>query len=220
MLPQPVSVPESERIILLSHLRNRPLVMLLEDVGVRRNSFLELQDLAVADAKTIDDSISHFCNVLGPHRLGSAYRLREILFRLQDHYNMDLTSNGRTVAVDNPFLRQLRQVTMTDILRDIKHSARIPVPQSYLLVGVSDEGPAYIGKQGFENIYCLQVGEVYGESKPNQTGASSDWWSPACIQRPGDPEPTWLEGNASISRSPVAHPGDGLCGALHCGSLA
>jgi hypothetical protein len=32
--------------------------------------------------------------------------------------------------------------------------------------------------------------------------------SSACIQQPHDSEPTWLEGNVSISRSPVAHPGD------------
>jgi RNA-dependent RNA polymerase len=33
--------------------------------------------------------------------------------------------------------------------------------------------------------------------------------SPACIQKEYDSEPTWLEGSVSISRSPVAHPGDG-----------
>lgn len=31
----------------------------------------------------------------------------------------------------------------------------------------------------------------------------------ACIQRISDLEPIWLEGMVSISRSPVAHPGDG-----------
>jgi hypothetical protein len=32
--------------------------------------------------------------------------------------------------------------------------------------------------------------------------------SSACIQKYPDIEPTWLEGSVSISRSPVAHPGD------------
>jgi RNA-dependent RNA polymerase len=32
----------------------------------------------------------------------------------------------------------------------------------------------------------------------------------ACIQKPNQTEPTWLSGNASISRSPVVHPGDGM----------
>ncbi|KIM48826.1 hypothetical protein M413DRAFT_437999 [Hebeloma cylindrosporum] len=169
---------------------NRPLVMVLEDIGVRKEAFQELQDNAVADAKTIDDSISKFYDVLASHHLGSSYRLREILGRLRDDFNMDLTSNGKTIAMDTPFLRQVRQVAMTDILRDIKHSARIPVPNSYLLVGVADEGPAYVA-EGHANVFCLSVGEVY-----------------VCVQSPNETKPTWLTGNASISRSPVVHPGD------------
>jgi len=31
---------------------------------------------------------------------------------------------------------------------------------------------------------------------------------PACIQSPGDTEPTYLKGNVCISRNPVVHPGD------------
>ena len=31
-----------------------------------------------------------------------------------------------------------------------------------------------------------------------------------CVQSPNETEPTWLTGNASISRSPVVHPGDGM----------
>lgn len=136
--------------------------MVLEDLGVRKEALQELQDAAVADAKTIDDSINQFRDVLKSHNLGSAYRLRDILTRLKDKYNMGLTSDGKTIAVDNPFLRQIRQVAMTDILRDIKHSARIPVPQSYLLVGVADEGPAYEA-EGRKNVFCLSEGEIYGK---------------------------------------------------------
>ncbi|KAF4614826.1 hypothetical protein D9613_002724 [Agrocybe pediades] len=142
---------------------NRPLVMVLEDLGVRMEAFQDLQDAAVADAKTIDDSISHFLDVLSSHRLGYAFRLVHILTRLRDKYHMDLTADRRkTIAVDNPFLRQIRRVAMTDVLRDIKHSARIPVPNSYLLVGVADEGPAYEAA-GYDNVYSLEPGEIYGK---------------------------------------------------------
>ncbi len=49
---------------------------------------------------------------------------------------MDLkASAGKTIGIDNPFLRQIRQVTMTDILRDIKHGARIPIPGQLLACG-------------------------------------------------------------------------------------
>lgn len=141
---------------------NSPLVMVLEDLGVRKEAFQDLQDEAVADAKTIDDSLSKFCDVMASHHLGSVYRLRELLTRLHTLYNMDLTSGRKTVGMDTPFLRQLRQVAMTDILRDIKHSARIPVPQSYLLVGIADEGPWY-ESQGYENVFSLSDGEIFGE---------------------------------------------------------
>ncbi|KAF8912009.1 RdRP-domain-containing protein [Gymnopilus junonius] len=169
---------------------NRPLIMLLEDLGVRVEALQELQDKAVEDAKLIDQSIDKFCDVISAHHLGVSYKLRHILTRLRDKYNMDLTSNGKTVAMDTPFWRQLRQVAMTDILRDIKHHARIPVPDSYLLVGVADEGPAYEAA-GYENIYSLAEGQIY-----------------ACIQKQDEKAPIWIEGTVSISRSPVAYPGD------------
>jgi len=138
--------------------------MLLEDVGVRKESFRDLQDLAVTRARTIDDSISRFNEILASHTLGSGYRLREIMGRLQDRYNMDLKSDGRqTISMDNPFFSQLRQVAMNDVLRDIKHSARILVPDSYLLVGVADEGPAYEAA-GYTNVFKLEESQIYGES--------------------------------------------------------
>ena len=137
--------------------------MLLEDIGARKESFLSLQNLAVERARTIDDSISKFNDVLASHTLGSGYRLRHIMERLQ-RYNMDFKSEGRrTVSMDNPFFSQLRQVAMNDVLRDIKHHAKIPIPDSYLLVGVADEGPAYEAA-GYTNIFKLNEFEIYGES--------------------------------------------------------
>jgi RNA-dependent RNA polymerase len=138
--------------------------MLLEDVGAKKKDFLSLQNLAVKRARTIDDSISQFNDVLASHNLGSGYRLRHTMGHLQDRYNMDFKSEGqRTIPMDNPFFSQLRQVAMNDVLRDIKYSARIPVPDSYLLVGVADEGPAYEAA-GYTNVFKLQESQIYGES--------------------------------------------------------
>jgi RNA-dependent RNA polymerase len=138
--------------------------MLLEDVGVRKESLLHLQRLAIERARTIDDSISQFIDVLASHSLGSGYRLRHTMARLQDRYNMDFKpERPQTISMDNPFFSQLRQVAMNDVLRDIKHSARILVPESYLLVGVADEGPAYEAA-GYPNVYKLPESYIYGES--------------------------------------------------------
>jgi RNA-dependent RNA polymerase len=139
--------------------------MLLEDVGVRKESFLGLQRLAVERARTIDDSISQFNDVLASHSLGLGYRLRHIMERLQKGYNLDFKSGPRTasVSMDNPFFSLLRQVAKNNVLSDIKHNARIPVLDSYHLVGVADEGPAYEAA-GYTNIFKLNESEIYGES--------------------------------------------------------
>ncbi|SJL00749.1 uncharacterized protein ARMOST_04063 [Armillaria ostoyae] len=168
---------------------NRPLVMILEDKQVRRDSFQELQDNAVADILTIDDSIKDLNSMLKDHSLGSQYRLSYILDKIST-LGFDLDPQGRTPGIDTPFLKQLRQVAKIDLLREIKHSARIPIPGSHLLVGVPDEGPAY-EQDGYKNVFTLKQNEIY-----------------ACVQkRPGD-EPEWIVGPCTISRSPVVHPGD------------
>ncbi|KAJ7256500.1 RNA dependent RNA polymerase-domain-containing protein [Mycena haematopus] len=167
---------------------NRPLVMALEDRGVRKVAFSKLQDNAVAAARTIHDSISQFRAVLRDHSLGNNFRLSFLLQKLEA-MGLDLRSKHRIPGVDNEFLRQIRQVAENAVLRDIKHSARIPIPESYLLVGVSDEGPAY-KKAGYSNVYELPPGKIY-----------------ACIHRQ-DEEPIWLQGSCTISRSPIIHLGD------------
>ncbi|KAF7337989.1 RNA-dependent RNA polymerase [Mycena venus] len=169
---------------------NRPMVMALEDRGVRKAAFTKLQDIAVAAARTIDDSIEQFRAVLRDHALGSNFRLPFLLQRLKE-LGFDLKAKRHTPGIDNEFFTQLRQVAMNDVLRDIKHSARIPIPESYLLVGVADEGPAY-KKAGYSNVYELPPGKIY-----------------ACIHRNEDEEPVWLEGSCTISRSPIIHLGDG-----------
>lgn len=51
-------------------------------------------------------------------------------------------------AVGTPFLRGLIDTAVLSVLRDLKHNARIPVPQGWNLVGVADEdgvlGPGQI----------------------------------------------------------------------------
>jgi RNA-dependent RNA polymerase len=136
--------------------------MLLEDLGVNKDDFLALQDTEVAKAKTIHDSIDHFRSVLWGHQLGRPFRFSWIIKQLQD---LGFEINNKDPSkpnIDTPFLNQVREVAMIDIMRDIKHSARILVPDSHLLVGVADEGPAY-EKRGFENVFCLRPGQVYGE---------------------------------------------------------
>lgn len=123
---------------------------------MRREVFQELQDDAEANAKTIDDSLKQFSDILERHSLGNVYRLSYIIRRLSD-LGLDIATPG----IDTPFLKELRQVGKIHILQDIKHRARIPVPGSYQLIGVPDEGPAY-EKAGYKNVFTLKKHNIYG----------------------------------------------------------
>ncbi|KAH7908760.1 RNA dependent RNA polymerase-domain-containing protein [Hygrophoropsis aurantiaca] len=172
----------------LPHL-NRPLVMVLEDRGAKLDAFMTLQDMAVADARMAHDSIERFTNVLDANKLGHNFSLSTTLKRLAT-LGLDLKPTRLQKPIDNPFLARLRACAINHVLRGIKHSARIPIPNSYMLVGVADEGNAYI-KAGYTDVYTLAPGKIF-----------------ACVQNPEDKEPTWISGPCVVSRSPVVHPGD------------
>ncbi|EGN95598.1 hypothetical protein SERLA73DRAFT_162413 [Serpula lacrymans var. lacrymans S7.3] len=172
----------------LPHL-NRPLVMVLEDRGAKRDSFVKLQDEVIAETRMANDSIERFRSLLEEHNLGHNFRLSPILQQL-NALGLELKADQTKEAMDSPFLAQTRSCAINHVLRSVKHEARIQIPKSYMLVGVADEGPAYVNA-GRDNVFCLPEGKIY-----------------ACVQKPGDMEPIWLEGLCVISRSPVIHPGD------------
>ena len=142
------------------------MVMIMEDRGVKKDSFMTLQDAAVADARTIDDSLPKFKQVLRSHQLGGSYRLDSLVYHIMN-IGLDIGPGNPEQRIDNSFWSRLRHFAMTHVLRDIKHGARIPIPKSFLLVGVADEGPAYIGKPGFENVFTLPPGKIYGKVTSN-----------------------------------------------------
>jgi len=109
----------------------------------------------------VDDSLERFRNLLRCHNLGNKFGLSRIMERL-DILGLDLTDHNGSMVINNPFLAQTRKVAMNHVLRELKHRARIPVPESYQLVGVADEGHAYIAK-GLKNVYTLPFGKIYGK---------------------------------------------------------
>ncbi|EKM55297.1 uncharacterized protein PHACADRAFT_173398 [Phanerochaete carnosa HHB-10118-sp] len=169
---------------------NRPLIMVLEDRGVIKQAFLELQEAAVAAIHMSSDSVMQCRQLFREHSLGGSYRLSYVWQLLNAvGLGMEHEENIRVVLQD-PFFERLVQFAKNDVLRSIKHNARIPVLGSYLLVGVADEGPAYEA-EGCENVFKLEEGQIY-----------------ACVQKSVDEELIWIEGSVTISRSPVVHPGD------------
>ncbi|KAH9952081.1 RdRP-domain-containing protein [Amylocystis lapponica] len=168
---------------------NRPLVMILEDRGVEKQAFINLQEKVKREIYTSTDSIKQSITLLKSHQLGGSYQIRWLLECLEK-VGMGMKNERSVKVLQDPFIDRVVHYAKNDILRDIKHRARIPIPDSYLLAGVADEGPAY-EKAGYKDVLCLDEGQVY-----------------VCVQYPEDPEPTYLKGAVVICRSPVVHPGD------------
>lgn len=137
------------------------MIMVLEDRGVKLQTFMRLQNKAVAEARTIHQALSQFRQVLEAHSLGTSYRLAFVIEQLIG-LGLDINSLDPKQRIDSAFLSRVRHFAMSHVLRDIKHRARILIPDSWLLVGVADEGPAYAGREGYEHVYVLPAGHIFG----------------------------------------------------------
>lgn len=136
--------------------------MVLEDRGVTQKSFLNLQKRAIAKIHMSSDKVLQARQLFREQQLGGSYRLAFILQCLDAlNVGMELERNAAHTLQD-PFFERLILFAKNHVLRAIKHAARIPVPDSYMLVGVADEGPAYVAA-GYEDVYCLPPECIYGK---------------------------------------------------------
>jgi RNA-dependent RNA polymerase len=157
---------------------NRPMIMLLEGLGVESHVFMQLQHDAVEDTMEATKDIGSAAQLIESFGLGSAYRLPSVLQGLRK-LDLSFGPNAGTSTIHSHFLTSVLDCTVHHALRELKYHSRIPVPGSWTLVGVAD-----IHKE-------LGEGEIF-----------------ACILDIGDSEAKYLEGPCLITRSPVIHPGD------------
>ncbi|KAI0253578.1 RdRP-domain-containing protein [Lactifluus subvellereus] len=172
---------------------NRPAVMALDNRGVKTQAFLDLQEGAKASIYLSNDSSEEFRKLLVKHGLGGKFHLAFILEQL-NKLGLDFKHNveKKTKAIRSAFFERLLRYAMNHCLREVKYKARIPVPHSYQLVGVADEGRAYINEGAKEDdVFTLKEGFIY-----------------VCVQESAHDPPIYLKGTCLISRSPVIHPGD------------
>lgn len=107
---------------------NRPLVMILEGLGVDYQVFKNFQDEAVRKAQNSKANFKRAGHLLESSGLGTSFRLPSIMHRLHEL--------GVPMQED-PFYDQLMKFAIHHVLRELKYHARIPVP-GYTLVGVAD----------------------------------------------------------------------------------
>lgn len=111
---------------------NRPLIMLLEGLGVPYEVFQILQDDAERAAKRSVESLDASARLLEGHGLGASFRLNSVMLGL---HKLGLGPLGNDI-----FWRHMMSFAINHVLRELKHHARIPVPgpESWTLVGVAD----------------------------------------------------------------------------------
>jgi len=124
---------------------NRPLIMLLETLGLEKDIFLELQRAAVTATEDAIESLVTASPLLGAHGLGTSFSLSSV-FNSMARMGADLDTQDDM----SPFIRHVLRFCANHVLRDLKYRARIPIPNSWMLVGVADE------------YDLLQEGQIYG----------------------------------------------------------
>ena len=140
--------------------------MALEDLGVKQKAFVDLQEEAKACIYLASGSLSVFVGLLRSQSLGGQFHLAFVLEHLVK-LGLDLRDHpGGRDAIGSAFLGRLVRDSMNHSLREMKFKARIPVPRSYQLVGVADEGRAYI-KEGVQpdQVFTLGEKEIYGATR-------------------------------------------------------
>jgi RNA-dependent RNA polymerase len=157
---------------------NRPLIMLLEGLGIKPHIFLQLQRNTVKQTINATKDIGATASLIEAFGLGSAFHLPSVLHSL-NNLQLNFASDANPSTMLTPFWMRILDCFVHHALRELKYKARIPIPGSWTLVGVADV---------YEE---LQEGEIF-----------------ACILDADDGEPKYLEGPCLITRSPVIHPGD------------
>ena len=107
---------------------NRPLIMVLEGLGVPYEVFRYYQDRAVMEAEDSRQDFERAGRLLESFGLGASFRLSSIMYHLH--------KLGVPMQED-PFYKHLMDFAINHVLRELKHHARIPIP-GYTLVGVAD----------------------------------------------------------------------------------
>jgi hypothetical protein len=158
---------------------NRPMIVILEHLGVKDDSLINLQDITVHDVQSSCTSFVDASKLFGRHGLGMSFRLASLLTNLKTRLGLDIESSSAHGGLRHRLINESIRCACAHALREIKHRAHIPVPNSFTLLGVSDEWG------------CLDEGEIYATGFDDHTRVSQP-----------------IQGRVLITRSPQVHPGD------------
>ena len=104
---------------------NRPLIKILEDLGVKETVLLDLQATAVEKLRMTTTSPVNAANFLQRNYIGRAARLPWLIRKLMD---LDILFN------DDDFLRNAVELVILVQLRELKYSKLIPLAKPSLAI--------------------------------------------------------------------------------------
>ncbi|PCH33549.1 RdRP-domain-containing protein [Wolfiporia cocos MD-104 SS10] len=165
---------------------NRPLIMLLEGLGVPADVFLMLQEQAVRETQAAMNSLETAARLLEAHGLGASFRLSSTM--------LGLHKLGLAPFLEDIFWRQMMDFAVNHVLRELKHHARIPVPGGWTLVGVADV-------HGW-----LQEGEIFACIDPQDHSGLIYLEGPTLISRSPTIHPGDVQVVHAIGRPPPGSP--------------
>jgi RNA-dependent RNA polymerase len=165
---------------------NRPLIMILEGLGIPCNVFMKLQDAAVQEVEAAVTSLEKAAKTLDKFGLAVSYRVSSTL--------LHLSKLGLDPCDMDDFYDQMLLCSIYHILRDLKHHARIPVDDGYTLVGVADI-------HGY-----LQEGEVFACVAVPETNSLRYLTGPVLVSRSPTIHPGDVQVVHAIGRPPVGSP--------------
>jgi RNA-dependent RNA polymerase len=165
---------------------NRPLIMILEGLGIPYQVFKALQDEAVQQVNDAVESLKMAANTLEQYGLAVSYRLSSTLHHL--------AKLGISPSDMDDFYHQMLTVSIHHILRDLKHHARIPVKDGYTLVGVADIS-------GY-----LQEGQVFACATRPESNSIHYLEGPVLISRSPTIHPGDVQVVHALGRPPVGSP--------------
>ncbi|KAH8822930.1 RNA-directed RNA polymerase 2 [Flagelloscypha sp. PMI_526] len=152
---------------------NRPLIMLLEGLGIPFRTFKRFQDMAVHAAYESKKNLKEAASFLEANGLGMSFRISSVLNSL---VKLDVSSlSGDLLA----FFDNMMSDAIHHVLRVLKHKARIPIPSGWNLPGICD---VYSELGRNEIFICIDNGD--GEQPIFVQGPVAIWRSP--VIHPGD----------------------------------
>ncbi|CAG8586693.1 12512_t:CDS:2, partial [Ambispora gerdemannii] len=170
---------------------NRQIILLLSDLGINNSTFIGLQ-------QQHQDLIESM--------MWDPVKAREVVQRNTNestHISRTMLGmiNAGLIEVNEPFLKGLLEVKRCFALKNLRHRARISVPNTFLLFGVMDETGILEANEVFVHTSTILNNDQTSFDTEEDSEDSED------SQKTKRKNHVWV-GEVLVTRNPCLHPGD------------